>query len=40
MMLPVYVINLDRSIERLKHASQQLQGVGIDFTRIVAVDGR
>ncbi|AVJ55208.1 glycosyl transferase [Idiomarina sp. OT37-5b] len=40
MMLPVYVINLDRSRERLQHASQQLHSIGVDFTRIAAIDGR
>nr|WP_136252784.1 glycosyltransferase family 25 protein [Ningiella ruwaisensis] len=39
-MLPIFVINLDRSEGRLKKASTQLDNLGIKFERISAVDGR
>lgn len=37
--LAVYVINLDRSDDRLKRISDQLSAMGLGFTRIPAVDG-
>jgi glycosyl transferase family 25 len=37
-MVPVYVINLDRSAERLARISAALQAVGIAFERIPAID--
>lgn len=38
--LPVLLINLDASVERLKKASSQLEAAGISFERLPAVDGR
>ena len=38
--LPVLLINLDGSAERLKKASSQLVAAGISFERLPAVDGR
>jgi glycosyl transferase family 25 len=38
--LPVLLINLDGSAERLKKASSQLAAAGISFERLPAVDGR
>ncbi len=35
-----YIINLDRSSERLANISAHLKSLGIEFTRIAAVDGR
>lgn len=40
MHLPVYVINLQRSQQRLDNARQQLQAIGVEFSRIDAVDGQ
>ncbi|MCV2880221.1 glycosyltransferase family 25 protein [Sedimentimonas flavescens] len=37
--LEVFLINLDRSEERLKSATIELNRVGISFTRVTAVDG-
>jgi glycosyl transferase, family 25 len=39
-MLPVFVINLDRSADRLAHMRAELARVGMGFERIPAVDGR
>ncbi|MBT1451903.1 glycosyltransferase family 25 protein [Glaciecola sp. XM2] len=39
-MLPIFVINLDGSDERLRNVEQQLQSIGATFERIPAVDGR
>lgn len=39
MYQPVYVINLERSKERLARMTQVLTAAGINFERIVAVDG-
>lgn len=39
-MLPVYVINLDRRPDRWKVMSEQLDRLGIEATRIPAVDAR
>lgn len=36
---PVYVINLDRSPQRLAHITRHLGEHGLPFTRITAVDG-
>lgn len=38
--LPVLLINLDGSVERLRKASSQLEAAGISFERLPAVDGR
>jgi len=38
--IPVFVINLDRSTDRLAHITAQLDGLGMKFRRIPAVDGR
>lgn len=38
--MKVYLINLDRSPERLAHMQALLDGLGIAFERIPAVDGR
>lgn len=38
-MLPVFVINLDRSPDRLASVSEQLREAGVPFARFPAVDG-
>lgn len=38
--LQTFVINLDRSTDRLERISQRLQQLGLPFTRVSAVDGR
>ncbi|MDR2666517.1 MAG: glycosyltransferase family 25 protein [Holosporales bacterium] len=38
--LHVYFINLDKSIDRLKHVVPQLDNLGYEFTRISAVYGK
>jgi glycosyl transferase family 25 len=38
--LQTWVINLDRAPERLARVSQQLQRLGLPFTRLAAVDAR
>ena len=38
-MLPCYLINLDRSADRLAFINQRLQDLSIQYTRISAVDG-
>jgi glycosyl transferase family 25 len=38
--LDVYVINLDRSPERLAHMAAMLGGLGVAFQRVPAIDGR
>jgi len=38
--LQLYVINLDRSPDRLKHITQVFNALNLDFTRISAVDGK
>lgn len=38
-MFAIYVLNLDRAAHRLRFISERLQSLGLDFTRIVAVDG-
>lgn len=40
MKLPVYLINLDGSDERLREASAQLEAAGLAFQRVPAFDGR
>ena len=40
MALPIYLINLDGSDERLRSASAQLDKVGLPFQRVPAFDGR
>ena len=41
MKLPrVYVINLDRSTDRLKDFRQSFESLGLDVVRVVAVDGK
>jgi glycosyl transferase, family 25 len=37
---PIYVINLDRSPERLKEITRQLEKFGLGFQRVQAVDGK
>ena len=37
-MLPVYVVNLDRRLDRWKMISAQLDGLGMAFERIAATD--
>ena len=37
---PIYVINLDRSPERLKEITHQLEKFGLIFERVQAVDGK
>lgn len=39
-MLPVFLINLDRSPDRLAAMTAQFDALGIPFERIAAVDGR
>lgn len=39
-MLPIYLINLDRSPDRLSFMRRQAQAFGFCFTRIAGVDGR
>jgi glycosyl transferase family 25 len=39
-MIPSYLINLDRSADRLVFVTRRLQALGISYRRIVAVDGR
>jgi glycosyl transferase family 25 len=38
-VLKAYLINLDRSEDRLAHMRQQLGRLGVDFERIAAIDG-
>jgi glycosyl transferase family 25 len=38
--IPILVINLDRSGERLTHATRELAAAGLELTRVVAVDFR
>ncbi len=38
--IPVYVINLEKSKDRLKFISQQLSKAKVDFVRFNAIDGR
>jgi len=38
-ILRLYVINLDRSSDRLVHATKVFTDLGLEFTRIAAVDG-
>jgi glycosyl transferase family 25 len=40
MDCPIYVINLDRSPERLMEISPQLEKFGLSFERVQAVDGK
>lgn len=40
MNYSVFLINLDRSVERLANATGQLNSAGVDFERISAVDGK
>ncbi|MGB1236365.1 MAG: glycosyltransferase family 25 protein [Planktomarina sp.] len=37
--IPVFLINLDRSVDRLADATEMLTNVGLSFTRVAAVDG-
>ncbi len=37
--IPCYLINLDRSRERLEHFLSQANAVGLEFVRVAAVDG-
>ena len=37
--VPVYVINLDRSAERMAFIAARLHGLSLDYIRIAAVDG-
>ena len=38
--IPIYVVNLDRSPERLQSIAAQLARIGISFKRIAGVDGK
>jgi glycosyl transferase, family 25 len=38
-MLTTYLINLDRSPDRLAHMRREFERVGVGFTRVAAVDG-
>jgi glycosyl transferase, family 25 len=40
MKIPIYVINLERSIDRLKAIENNFSDLGLIYTRIPAVDGR
>lgn len=37
--MQVYLVNMDRSKERLEIMSQRLAALGINFERVPAVDG-
>ena len=39
-ILKAYLINLDRSPERLAFMDEQLKRLGVDYKRVPAVDGR
>lgn len=39
-MVKAYLINLDRSPERLKHMQQQFDKADLEFVRVAAVDGK
>lgn len=39
MRTPIFLINMDRSTERLAHMSKELSNEGVEFVRIPAVDG-
>jgi glycosyl transferase family 25 len=39
-VLPVFVINLDRSVDRLAHIGAELARVHMSFERVAGVDGR
>jgi len=39
MMIPVYAINLDRSVDRWKRLREQAERLNINLTRVPAVDG-
>jgi GR25 family glycosyltransferase involved in LPS biosynthesis len=39
MSIPVFVINLDRRPDRLERISEELAKLGLQFTRVQAVDG-
>ena len=39
MSVPVFIINLDRSPERLTKISQRLAILGVNFSRVQAIDG-
>ncbi|WP_281825021.1 glycosyltransferase family 25 protein [Sphingobium sp. BS19] len=39
MTVPIYLINLDRSVDRLHFVAQRLETLGLSFSRIAAVDG-
>jgi len=38
--LQLYVINLDRSVDRLAHITAVFTELGLDFTRVPAIDGK
>lgn len=38
--IPIYLINLEQSVDRLDHADRQLAAAGLQYQRILAVDGR
>ncbi len=38
--IPIYVVNLDRSPERLQSIARQLAQIGLSFRRIAGVDGK
>lgn len=38
--MKIYVINLDRSPDRLAHIQKEMAACGLDFTRVEAIDGK
>lgn len=39
MIVPIYLINLDRSADRLRFVTRRLDTLGLGLTRIAAIDG-
>lgn len=37
--VPIYLINLDQDTERLKHMTEHLHGLGLNFERVPAILG-
>ena len=40
MNIPVFVINLDRSVQRMEEMRERLDGLGLTYERFRAFDGR
>ncbi|MEN2785590.1 glycosyltransferase family 25 protein [Sphingomonas qilianensis] len=38
-IVPIYLINLDRSVDRLRFVTRRMDTLGLDHTRIAAVEG-